>query len=178
MTAPASPEPALFGIACLAGPSAPIEEARREIENLRGPLAQSSATHPFDITDYYIPEMGTGLERTLWVLENPAPVESLPDLKHHCAAIETSLRHPGRGRRVNLDPFYLDHRKVVLASFKGAGHKIYLTRGVWADLTLRFHRGRWQFFEWSFPDFRDDRYHPFLTQVRERYLAALRAARP
>lgn len=90
------------------------------------------------------------------------------------AGIESALATPGGGRRVNLDPFYLDHHKFVLASFKQAGHRIYLRRGVWADLALRFHRGRWQAFDWTFPDFRDDRYHPFLSRVRADHLATAR----
>ena len=62
----------------------------------------------------------------------------------------------------------------MLASLKAAGQKIYLARGVYADLVGRYGRGRYRPFEWTFPDFSAGLYEEDLTANRARYLEQLR----
>jgi hypothetical protein len=80
-------------------------------------------------------------------------------------------------RIVNLDAGYLDHNKILLASAKEAGQKVYLDKGIYADLAGRYKDGRYQPFEWSFPDFRDGRYDKELLTMRKRYMAQLKVWR-
>jgi hypothetical protein len=152
-----------------------LAEARDALQSLWGPVDFEGADHAFDVTDYYRAEMGGGLQRRLLAFRPLAPPEGLPDWKHAARRIEEGLERGGR-RRVNIDPGYLDHHKLVLASVKPAGTKIYLERGVYADMLLRFHRGAWSALEWTFADFRDGRYFEELSALRERYLDQLRAA--
>lgn len=77
-------------------------------------------------------------------------------------------------RQVNIDIGYLDDNKVVLASCKRAGQKIYLADGIWADFIARYKYGRYHTFEWSFPDFKDGRYNDDLVKMRAIYLTQLR----
>ena len=135
---------------------------------------------PFNATDYYASEMGAALQRRLISFARLVPPESLRQAKLRCNAIEEELAG-GSGRRVNLDIGYLDHNKVVLASLKYAGQKIHLGDGVYADLIARYKEGRYQPFEWTFPDFRDGRYDEELGRIRRRYLdqrRQLRAGQP
>ena len=60
-------------------------------------------------------------------------------------------------------------------SEKGAGQKIYLGDGIWADLVGRYRAGRYQAFEWTFPDFRYGRYDRKVAEIRRRDLAELKA---
>lgn len=53
-------------------------------------------------------------------------------------AIENKFRDPlSGGRRVNLDPGYIDLLKVVLASTKNANQRNYLNSGIYAEATRR-----------------------------------------
>jgi len=139
-----------------------------------GPSDAVGEPTPFSCTDYYRDEMGAGLKRQLVSFANLAPPEQLPALKLTANGIEADLLRDGR-RTVNIDVGYLDHHKVVLASTKQGPHKIYMGRGVWADMTLRYERGRFHSFPWTFPDLRNGAYDAFLLHVRDLYKKALRA---
>jgi hypothetical protein len=134
-----------------------------------GALDYEGADHLFDVTDYYGSEMGAPLYRRLLSFENPAEPGVLVEMKLACNGIENELRVGGK-RIVNCDAGYLDHNKVVLASAKEAGQKIYLDKGIYADLAGRYKAGRYRPFEWSFPDFKDGRYDSELLEIRAKYL--------
>jgi len=128
--------------------------------------------HPFDYTSYYTPEMGEGLQR---VLVSFAPVREpgfLVEAKWIAHEIEERLSVQGN-RVVNIDMGYLDMFKLVLASFKERGNKIYLDREVWADMTLTFERGEFHPLPWSFPDFKSGDYNAELMEIRHRFKTAL-----
>ncbi len=142
------------------------------MEHLRshwGEMDFVSSDYAFDITSYYEPEMGENLSRRLVSFLQLVPPDGLCPAKHICNDIEDQLAGE-RGRLVNLDIGYLDHNKIVLASFKSAGQKIYLGNGVWADLVARYREGKYRPFEWTFPDFRDGRYDQDLLKIRQIYL--------
>lgn len=140
-----------------------------------GPIDFQGPDHSFDLTDYYEGEMGPDLRRRLLSFARLVQADALAPGKLQCNAIEGELSGP-RGRRVNLDLGLLDHHKLLLASLKGAGQKIYLQDGVYADLQARFRNNRYEPFEWAFPDFKQGRYDPELQELRRRFLAAIRSA--
>jgi hypothetical protein len=72
-------------------------------------------------------------------------------------------------RRVNLDPGIMDYDKFVLASAKYNGQKVYLDRGIWADLTLHYEKGRFDPYPWSFPDFKSRIYDGAFMEIRQLY---------
>ena len=150
-----------------------LHAAVAALQAVWGEIDFTGADRPFDRTDYYLDEMGADLQRRLLAFADLVPPESVRSGKLRCNEIEDGLSAE-HGRRVNLDIGYLDHNKIVLASVKYAGQKIHLGDGVYADLVARYKHGRYQPFEWTFPDFRDGRYDAELAQIRSVYLQQLR----
>lgn len=174
MSSSGPPDPVKVFVAALWSRAADLGRARRELVERLGEIDREGPDHPFDVTDYYREEMGEALRRRLISFVRLVPPDQLPDLKLATHRVEQALRLPGGGRTVNLDVGYLDHHKVVLASVKEAGQKIYLRDGIWADIMFRYSGGRLVPFDWTFPDFRDGRYETELLDMRARYLARIR----
>ena len=141
-----------------------------------GPIDFQGSDHSFDCTNYYEPEMGADLKRTLISFERFVAPESIVDAKLRCNELEDEFAEDGK-RFVNLDIGYLDHNKIVLASCKPAGQKIHLRDGIYADLVARYAHGRYQPFEWTFPDFKSTRYDAELQTIRSKYLGQRKATK-
>ncbi|MCP4298054.1 MAG: DUF4416 family protein [Proteobacteria bacterium] len=127
---------------------------------------------PFIDSDYYQEEMGDNLKKRIIsfsILQNPS---ELAKAKLKTSKIEEILKVNGK-RRVNIDIGYLDLFKVVLASLKYRGNKIYLDDGVWADMTLYFEKGKFRDFPWTFSDFKAGAYDQDLLKLRKIYKSAL-----
>jgi hypothetical protein len=137
-----------------------------------GRVEMKSPVYDFDITDYYREEMGTGLGRIFYAFRGLIDPASIVEVKIEADLVEQAFAQSGR-RRVNIDPGYMDFYKLVLASNKFLGQKIYLGKGVYADPTLYYDKG-WKPYEWGFPDFTSGRYDAFLTAVRKAYKAKIR----
>ena len=145
------------------------------LENLRiafGSIDYSGEDHLFTHTDYYHAEMGSNLKRRLISFRELAPPESIVQAKINCNLIEEQSGSPNR--RVNLDIGYLDHGKVILASIKPAGHKIYLGQVIYVDLIAHYHNRRYKPLDWTFPDFLNQTYDSDLFTIREIYLKQFR----
>ena len=170
---PEAPQPVKLLAAVLWADASALGQALGRLEGLWGPIDVRGPPRAFDATRYYEPEMGPGLARTIIAFARLDSPEVLVARKLESAAIEAELRGPS-GRRVNIDVGYLDVHKVVLGSLKHGPQKIWLGRGVWADIVCRYSRGAFHPFEWTFPDFRDGRYDEELLRIREAYKSALR----
>ncbi len=147
-------------------------EVREALEGgLAGLLGEADfigPPRPFDLTGYYGDEMGPGLSRVIVSFSRLGEAPALVDVKLATARIEKELTGSA-GRRVNIDPGYIDYFKAVLASFKEGPQKIYLGRGVYADPVLNFESGEWRVFPWSFPDFREGFYMEEFGVIRRLY---------
>jgi hypothetical protein len=153
-----------------------LDAARAAVVSTWGALDFEGPDHIFDVTGYYEPEMGAPLFRRIIAFENLFEPTLLVDMKLACNRIEDSMRSEGK-RTVNLDAGYLDHNKVLLASAKQAGQKVYLDKGIYADFAGRYKAGRYHPFEWSFPDFKDGRYDEELKSIRSVYLTQVKELR-
>ena len=173
MAHPESPLPVKYLVAVLFRTAEQLDSARKELVAHWGNIDFEGRDHLFDVTDYYAPELGTPLYRRLLAFEQLYPPTLIVDMKLECNTIEDVLASDGK-RTVNLDAGYLDHNKYLLASAKEAGQKVYLDKGIYADLSGRYKAGKYQPFEWSFPDFRDGRYDEELLSIRRFYLRQLK----
>jgi hypothetical protein len=176
MAQPEKPMPVKYFVAVLFRGTNDLSLAREALTVQWGDMDFEGRDHLFDITDYYEPEMGAPLYRRLLSFERLNAPTLLVDMKLGCNAIESALADAGK-RRVNIDAGYLDHNKFLLASAKQAGQKIYLDRGIYADLSGRYKGGKYRPFEWSFPDFKDGRYDEDLLAIRDLYRQQLKKYR-
>jgi hypothetical protein len=117
--------------------------------------------------------MGAPLFRRMLTFPDLIAQERLPEIKAFSNGIESSFAEGGR-RRVNIDPGYLLLERFVLASGKNFTHRIYIGRGIYADLTLIYTRGRFQTLPWTYPDYADPGMLRHLHQVRRRYTLDLK----
>jgi hypothetical protein len=172
------PPPVKLIIGLIFAPEAPIVVIRQQLEAIYGPIDQETALLPFVATNFYEREMGPALQRLFWSFDVLIAAETLAGMKHETNAIEQTYAVDAgqvRHRRVNLDPGYVDLAKLVLATTKDRQHRLYLSRGIYAEVTLRFTGRRFVPWEWTYPDYRTPEYLAFFDAVRRRYRQQLTA---
>jgi hypothetical protein len=156
-------------IAVLASPTIDKEYVSALLSEVFGSTDYQGSSHSFDVTTYYDEEMGTGLSRYILGFRGPHYADILVGAKLACVQLEKGSAVDSK-RTINLDVGYLDHNKIVLASTKEAGQKLYLDSGIYADFVARYGHGRYNPFEWSFPDFKDGRYDAEFATLRKIFL--------
>ena len=131
----------------------------------------------FDETDYYTREMGGPLARRLFAFDRLVDPVDLVEIKVAANALEALFSRDGR-RRVNIDPGYLARSRFVLATGKDHTHRIYLSRGIYADLTLIYTAGAFQRLPWTYPDYGSGPLQGYLKKIRNKYLSDLKFCGP
>jgi hypothetical protein len=170
MGQPTDPAPVLLLLAAFSRYDAAIAWARRRAEAAWGPVALESPPFSFDQTHYYDASMGPGLRKVFFGFARLADPAALVDWKLATNAWEheyAATAGHAEPRPLNLDPGYITLGKLVLASTKDFTHRIYLGRGIYAEITLYYKERAWQHHAWTFPDYRSEEYHAFLSQCRE-----------
>ncbi len=140
-----------------------------------GSIDYESAVMQFDYTDYYDAEIGENLLRKFISFEPLIPADMLAEIKVFTNELETEFFSPNtQNRRINLDPGYVSASKMVLASTKNHAHRIYLGKGIFAEITLRYYHKTFQPWEWTYPDYRTPEYIAVFNQIRTIYMQQLR----
>jgi hypothetical protein len=124
----------------------------------------------FSWSDYYAEEMGEGLLKYYVVFREPIDRGRLPTIKIHTNELERQFSLDGK-RAVNIDPGYLAVDKFVLASTKDFYHRLYLSDGIFGEVTLHYRKsgrrsGGFRFFSWTYPDYREPEFFKFLEAAR------------
>ena len=142
-------------------------------EKILGPLEYRSEPVPFDYTDYYEAEMGTGIMRMWAGSSRIADPSELSKWKLTTDRIEREISIDEQ-RTVNLDPGFVGLSKVLLASLKDHPQRVPLRDAVYAEIELTFSDGSWHELPWTYPDYVDAPAKKFLAELREVLLLKLK----
>ena len=150
-----------------------INNVISELEEIFGPADWRSPELLFDRTTYYAKEMGWPLHRRFISFKRLIRPEEIVEIK--LATNKVEARHSQEGkRRINIDPGYISLERLVLATGKNYTHRIYLGKGIYADLTLIFHQGCFRALGWTYKDYADPNIMNYFRDVRERYKVQIR----
>ena len=126
-----------------------------------------------EFSTYYDSEIGgEGLRRIYSFKELIDPARQA-EIKTRTNEIEAEFSVEGL-RKINLDPGFINHGRLMLATTKETGFRVPLADGIYTELTLFWARGGWQKFPWTYRDYQSERVQKFITGVRESYLAQRR----
>jgi len=157
-----------------------IPQVEERLAAAYGTIDHRSDVIPFDFTDYYENEMGEIIDRVFFSFERLIEANQLPEIKRQTNQFEDELAPLLRTstasvtRPVNLDPGYIEQAKVILASTKNFYHRIYLSGGVFGEVTMHFKNNTYQFFPWTYPDYQSKGYLDFFMRMRQIFRSQLR----
>ena len=123
-----------------------------------------------DFSTYYDEELGGKGMRRIYSFKTMVDPAKQAEIKEFTNDIEKKFSSE-HGRLINLDPGFINHGRLMLATTKNAGFRIPLKNGIYTELTLFYARGGWHKFPWSYRDYQSERVQNFLTEVRKIYLA-------
>lgn len=177
-----SPQPVLRLVAIVSRYEDALVWARNRIEREFGSHAHVSEPLVFNDTDYYDEEMGTELRKqfvTSTALMDPATLASLKRLTNEWETEYAAAHDHPEPRPLNLDPGYIAESKLVLASTKNHSHRIYMARGIYAEITLGYSRtAGWKSMPWTYPDYQRADFQQFFTAARGYLRQQLRSRPP
>jgi hypothetical protein len=161
-------------VAFLYNPAAPIADIEKKLDARFGERQFSYGPVPFSWTDYYRKEMGSSLNKLYFNYQTGINREDLPAIKIFTNELEQTFSDGRGNRQVNIDPGYIARDKVVLATTKDFYHRLHLADGIFGEVTLHYRKGKFRYFSWTYPDFRDPAVMQFLERVRSPLVKEIR----
>jgi hypothetical protein len=171
------PRPVKLFVGMLSSDTALFDACKDLLHEKYGPADYQSDIVPWDFTDHYVAEMGTGLMRRFIFFGRLADPGELAGMKTLTNRIEEQMGVPGDTsvrRRINLDPGYITEAKVVLATTKDYSHRIYIGEKIFAEVALLQKGGRFTPLAHTYPDYRTDEYVRMFSKARELLRESLR----
>lgn len=144
-------------------------ELKERLEKEFGPIGIMTEPFPFSFTDYYVPEMGNGIERFFLAFENLVYPDDLARIKTITNELEFEWAD-GQDRKINLDPGLISQSNLILATTKNRSHRIAIGMDLYGEVTLIYHKKAWQSFPWTYADFRSDKVQSSMVEFRNYYL--------
>lgn len=166
---PEHPHPVKLFIGMLSREASLFDQTSEILNNFFGPIDMESPVWPWEHSDYYAKEMGTGLNRKFVFFKDLIDPEAVSEIKLKTIGIEKKFLDEKGGRRINLDPGYLNSAKIVLVSTKDYSHRIYLGNGIYGEVTLLYSGNDYRVLPFTYPDFRTEEYREIFRKAREVY---------
>ena len=177
MGIPREPKPAKYFVALLSSDAELLTAVEKDLSTILGAVDARSGVWPWTVSNFYENEMGAGLRRRFLSFEPLISPGELARIKLLTQQIEDQYRDKAAdhsGRRVNLDPGYIDAFKVILASTKNASQRVYLHSGIYAEATLMYFDGAFHGLAYTYPDYLWPQTLAFFTSLRSVYVDQLR----
>jgi len=157
-------EPILF-IGTLFPDESIFNQVIPDLQDKFGNILFQSNIQPWKYSEHYNNEMGTPLYRKFIFFAEIIDPSTLADIKLLTNGIEDVYSHDGK-RLINLDPGYITLAKVVLASTKNYSHRIYLGKGIYAELALVYRNQQFITMPYTYNDYKDQTYLAMFMNVR------------
>lgn len=139
------------------------------LEKRFGKIDFESKILPFEHTAYYEKELGKPLKRKFISFKRLILPLCLPRIKIITHKLENRLSDEKGRRTINIDPGYLNHSKLLLASTKDYKHRIYLNKGIYAEVTLFYEAKAFRPWEWTYSDYKTAEYIAIFNLIRGIY---------
>ena len=97
--------------------------------------------------------MGTNISRQFLCFKELINPEELSDIKIWTNELENEIkcyRKSDVARPINLDPGYLTHCNLIIASAKDYYHRIHLQNGIYAEVTLFYQHEVFKNLPWTY----------------------------
>lgn len=140
-----------------------------------------AACEEFSFSDgfstYYDGELGGKGIRRIYSFERLVEADKQAEIKEFTNELEREFSDADGNRKINVDPGFINHGRLMLPTTKAAGFRIPLARGIYTELTLFWAKGEWHKLPWSYRDYQSERVQSFLTEVRKKYLSQRKAGK-
>ena len=130
----------------------------------------------FGYTDYYRPEMGDCLKRLFISFRKLKRPDELAGIKIFTNKLEKLFSRNYR-RLINIDPGFLNASKLILATTKDYSHRIYLSKGIFVEVTLIYRGKSFEPLDWTYPDYKSKEYIEIFHAIRKIYCEQARSHR-
>ena len=130
-----------------------------------GNILFQSNIRPWEYSAHYNKELGAPIYRNFIFFDGIIDPSALSDIKLLTNDVEAAYSQAGK-RRINLDPGYITLAKVVLASTKNYSHRIYLGKGIYAELALLYKNRQFITMPYTYNDYKDPTYLAMFMKVR------------
>lgn len=146
-----------------------FKDIQEALQEMHGPVDMEGPVWPWEHTDYYAKEMGSGLKRKFIFFEQLIHPSRIAGIKLETVKLEKKYQNETGGRRINIDPGYMDSARVALVSTDDYSHRLYIGKGIYGEVTLIYAGNRYRIFPFTYPDFRRSEYHNLFKKARRLY---------
>lgn len=127
-----------------------------------------------EYSGYYDGELGGEGQRVILSFKDTVDASRQAEIKTFTNSLESRLSRDGN-RLINIDPGFISHGRLMLATTKPTGFRIPLKDGIYTELTLFWAKGAWHKLPWTYRDYQSERVQRFITKARRIYLEQRKA---